>query len=136
SGGVVAVLTGSVDLRRSGFLRPSSTRQPGRTGYLFLMTAAGMVIDPPDATRLVRQVARTPGVNQGTERALAGFEGWLEAQSKDGTDSIYAYKRLRSTGWILAARYPSDEAFAPMGRMRHNAFFSAGGLALAAGLLA
>ncbi|VXB91231.1 diguanylate cyclase domain-containing protein [Massilia sp. 9I] len=136
AGKVVAVLAGSVDLRRSGFLRQISTLKPGKTGYLFLMTADGIVIDHPDESRLFQHVGSTPGVNQGTDRALAGFEGWLEARSKDGTDSIYAYKRLRSTGWIMAARYPSAEAFAPMDAMRRNAFFSAGGLALAAGLLA
>jgi len=135
-GQAIAVLTGSVDLRRSGFLRQISTLKPGKSGYLFMMTAEGMVIDHPDETRLFQHVGTTPGVNQGTDRALAGFEGWLETRSKDGTDSIYAYKRLRSTGWILAARYPSAEAFAPMDAMRQNAFFSAGGLALAAGLLA
>ena len=136
SGKVVAVLAGSVDLRRSGFLRQISTLKPGKSGYLFLMSAEGMIIDHPDASRMFQHVGRTPGVNRGTERALAGFEGWLETRSKDGTDSIYAYKRLRTTGWILAARYPSAEAFAPMDQMRHNAFFGAGGLALAAGLLA
>jgi diguanylate cyclase (GGDEF)-like protein/PAS domain S-box-containing protein len=135
-GKVAAVLTGSVDLRRSGFLRQISTLKPGKTGYLFLMTADGVVIDHPDETRLFKHVGSTPGVNQGTDRALDGFEGWMETRSKDGTDSIYAYKHLRSTGWILAARYPSAEAFAPMEAMRQNAFFSAGGLALAAGLLA
>ncbi|WP_229440561.1 diguanylate cyclase domain-containing protein [Massilia sp. BSC265] len=136
AGRVSVVLTGSVDLRRSGFLHQLSTLKPGRTGYLFLMTADGVIIDHPDETRLFQHVGSTPGVNRGTDRALAGFEGWLESRSKDGTDSIYAYKRLRTTGWILAARYPSAEAFAPMDRMRRNAFFSAGGLALAAGLLA
>lgn len=136
AGKAVAVLTGSVDLRRSGFLRQISTLKPGKTGYLFLMTADGVVIDHPDQSRLFQHVGSTPGVNHGTDRALAGFEGWMETRSKDGTESIYAYKRLRTTGWILAARYPSAEAFAPMDAMRHNAFFSAGGLALAAGLLA
>lgn len=136
TGQLAAVLTGSVDLRRSGFLRQISTLKPGKTGYLFLMTADGVVIDHPDASRLFQHVGSIPGINRGTDRALAGFEGWLEARSKDGTDSIYAYKRLRTTGWILAARYPSAEAFAPMQAMRKNAFFSAGGLALAAGLLA
>ncbi|MCC2957711.1 diguanylate cyclase [Massilia sp. IC2-477] len=136
AGKVAAVLTGSVDLRRSGFLRQISTLKPGKTGYLFLMTADGVIIDHPDESRLFQHVGSTPGVNQGTDRALAGFEGWLETRSKDGSDSIYAYRRLRTTGWILAARYPSAEAFAPMDAMRRNAFFSAGGLALAAGLLA
>lgn len=136
AGRITAVLAASVDLRRSGFLRQLGTLKPGKTGYLFLMTAEGMVIDHPDEARLFRHVGNVPGVNRATDRALAGFEGWMEARSKDGTHSIYAYKRLRTTGWILAARYPSAEAFAPMERMRENAFFSAGGLALAAGLLA
>lgn len=135
AGRVAAVLTGSVDLGRSGFLRQIATLKPGKTGYLFLMTADGVIIDHPDESRMFQHVGSTPGVNEGTDRALAGFEGWLETRSKDGTDSIYAYKRLRSTGWIMAARYPSAEAFAPMDAMRENAFFSAGGLALAAGLL-
>ncbi len=136
AGQVVAVLTGSVDLRRSGFLRQIGALKPGKSGYLFLMTAEGVVIDHPDESRLFEHVSAAPGTNHGTDRALAGFEGWLEARSKDGTESIYAYKRLRTTGWILAARYPQAEAFAPMITMRRNAFFSAGGLALAAGLLA
>ncbi len=136
AGKLVAVVTASVDLRRSGFLRQIGTLKPGKTGYLFLMTADGVIIDHPDETRLFQHVGRVPGVNRGTERALDGFEGWLETRGKDGVDAIYAYKRLRSTDWILAARYPIGEAFAPMIAMRHSAFFSAGGLALAAGLLA
>jgi len=135
-GAVVAVLTGSVDLRRSGFLRQIGALKPGKTGYLFLMTDQGVIIDHPDESRLFQHISSVPGTNHGTDKALAGFEGWLEARSKDGTESIYAYKRLRTTGWILAARYPQAEAFAPMDTMRHNAFFGAGGLALAAGLLA
>jgi len=136
AGKVVAVLAGSLDLRRSGFLRQIGALKPGQTGYLFLMTAAGVVIDHPDESRLFQHISTVPGVNEGSEQALGGFEGWLETRSKDGSESIYAYKRLRTTGWILAARYPTAEAFAPMITMRHNAFFGAGGLALAAGLLA
>lgn len=136
AGAVVAVLTGSVDLRRSGFLRQIGALKPGKSGYLFIMTAEGVMIDHPEQSRLFEHISSVPGNNYGTDRALAGFEGWLEARSKDGTESIYAYKRLRTTGWILAARYPQQEAFAPMITMRRNAFFSAGGLALAAGLLA
>ncbi|MFC0250490.1 diguanylate cyclase domain-containing protein [Massilia consociata] len=136
SGRVLGVLAASVDLQHSGFLRQIGTLKPGRTGYLFVMTQQGVIIDHPDESRLFQHIGMTPGGNRGTEMALGGFEGWVETPSKDGTDAIYAYKRLRTTGWILAARYPTDEAFAPMHAMRQNAFFSAVGLALAAGLLA
>ncbi|WP_229451931.1 sensor domain-containing diguanylate cyclase [Massilia niastensis] len=136
AGEVAQVLVASVHLQGSGFLRPINVLKPGTTGYLFLMTADGIVIEHPDRNRVMKHISATPGVNRGTLRALQGFEGWIEAHSKDGRASIYAYRRLRSTGWILAARYPTDEAFAPLQEMRRNAFFGALGLALASGLLA
>jgi diguanylate cyclase (GGDEF)-like protein/PAS domain S-box-containing protein len=136
AGKVTGILTGSADLRRSGFLRQIGSLKPGKSGYLFLMTDKGVIIDHPDQSRLFQHVSSKSGVNRGTERALAGFEGWLESRGKDGRDSIYAYRRLRTTDWILAARYPVAEAFAPLKPMRQNAFYNAGALALAAGLLA
>ncbi|OON62524.1 diguanylate cyclase [Massilia sp. KIM] len=135
-GEVQQVLVASIDLDGSGFLRQLNAFKPGGSGYLFLMTADGIVIDHPDKARVLKHINTTPGVNQATERALKGFEGWAEARSKDGRDSMYAYKRLQSTGWILGVRYPSGEAFAPLEEMRRNAIFGATGLALAAGLLA
>ena len=60
----------------------------------------------------------------------------MEAAGGDGRESIYAYQRLRTTGWILGARYPTEEAFAPLAQMRRNAIFGATALALAAGVLA
>ena len=131
---LLGVLTASLDLRETGFLRQLGALKPGGTGYLFLMTADGVMIDHPDKERVLQPAAR--GAHLGTERALNGFEGWLEARARDGSDAIFAYRRLASTGWILGARYPSAEAFAPLARMRHNAIFGALGLALAAGVLA
>ena len=135
-GEVEQVLVASVDLQGSGFLRQIGTLRPGASGYLFLMTAKGILIDHPEKDRVMQHVNAKPGVNPATERALKGYEGWTEARGKDGRESIYAFKRLRTTGWVLAARYPSDEAFAPLAEMRRNAFFGALGLALASGVLA
>jgi diguanylate cyclase (GGDEF)-like protein/PAS domain S-box-containing protein len=135
-GNVTAVLTASMDLQQSGFLRQISALKPGETGYLFLMTAHGMLIDHPDRRRVLDPVELVGPRSGATKQALHGFEGWIEATGSDGRSSIYAYQRLRSTGWILAARYPTDEAFAPLAAMRKNAIFGALGLALAAGVLA
>jgi len=127
------VLTASMDLQATGFLRQISALKPGASGYLFLMTPDGTMIDHPDPVRLLQRI----GLNaSGLERALDGFEGWTEAAGLDGRPSIYAYQRLRTTGWILGARYPTEEAFAPLAQMRRNAIFGATGLALASGVLA
>ena len=135
-GKVSGVLAASLDLRESGFLRQVSGLKPGASGYLFLMTADGTMIDHPDRKRLLQAATPNPTLEVSAERAAQGFEGWIEATGRDGRPSIYAYRRMQTTGWILGARYPSDEAFAPLEKMRHNAIFGALGLALAAGVLA
>ena len=127
------VLTASMDLQATGFLRQISALKPGASGYLFLMTPDGAMIDHPDPRRLLQ---RAGPHTSGLERALHGFEGWMEAAGQDGRESIYAYQRLRTTGWILGGRYPTDEAFAPLAQMRRNAIYGASGLALASGVLA
>jgi hypothetical protein len=65
--------------------------------------------------------------------ALAGFQGWVEATNKDGSDGIYSYKHLTSTGWIIGARFPVDEAFAPMIEMRQHAMLAAAAFAAVPG---
>jgi diguanylate cyclase (GGDEF)-like protein/PAS domain S-box-containing protein len=130
------VLTASMDLQSSGFLRQISALRPGGSGYLFLMTADGTMIDHPDRRRLLQKAAQAPHVDVKTDPALNGFEGWLEGGDRDGRTYIYAYKRLRTTGWILGARYPTEEAFAPLAQMRRNAIVGASALALASGVLA
>ncbi|WP_306397868.1 diguanylate cyclase domain-containing protein [Telluria beijingensis] len=127
------VLTASMDLRASGFLRQISALKPGGSGYLFLMTPDGVMIDHPDPRRLSQPIGLQASA---LDRAIDGFEGWTEATGLDGRPSIYAYQRLRTTGWILGARYPTEEAFAPLAQMRRIAIFGATGLALASGVLA
>lgn len=127
------VLTASMDLQASGFLRQISALKPGASGYLFLMTPDGAMIDHPDPVRLQQVVGLRAA---SLERALKGFEGWTEAAGMDGRESIFAYQRLRTTGWILGARYPTEEAFAPLAQMRRNAIVGASVLALASGVVA
>lgn len=135
-GKATGVLTASMDLQASGFLRQISALRPGGSGYLFLMTADGTMIDHPDRRRVLQSAARSSHISVSSDPALNGFEGWLEGKDRDGATYIYAYKRLRTTGWILGARYPTKEAFAPLAQMRTNAIAGATGLALASGVLA
>ncbi|MES2127643.1 MAG: PAS domain S-box protein, partial [Pseudomonadota bacterium] len=135
TGKVVLVLTAGIDLQRANFLRQIDTLKPGKSGFLFIMTYGGILVDHPTQSRLLEHINARPGVNTATEMALKGFEGWTEARNKDGSPGIYTYKRLKATDWILAARYPTDEAFAPMIAMRSQAILAAAACALLAGLL-
>ena len=134
-GDIQLVLTGSIDLLNSDFFRQFNTMRPGKTGFMFIMTGDGILVNHPNKARLLEHINVRPGVNLGTERALAGFEGWLEARNKDGVEGIYSYKRLNATNWIVAVRYPTAEAFEPMIQMRRQAVLAATVFAALAGLL-
>ncbi|GAB2842180.1 hypothetical protein GCM10027277_06640 [Pseudoduganella ginsengisoli] len=132
---VAFVIVGSIDLQKSDFFGPINALKPGKTGFMFIMTTDGILIHHPTQSRLLQHINARPGYNRATEMALAGFEGWTEAKNKDGQEGIYAYKRLRSTGWIVGARYPTAEAFEPLANLRHRAIIAASVFAAVAGLL-
>ncbi|MEO7577679.1 MAG: PAS domain S-box protein [Massilia sp.] len=133
------LIAGAINLDSVDLFDHSVAEQPGATGFMFIMTTDGILVSHPNRARVLEHINNRRGLNVGTERALGGFEGWLEADNKDGSPGIYAYKRLHVTNWIVASRFPSDEAFAPIRALHQRVLlFSAlfAGLAGLAGWLA
>ena len=136
AGKVALVITGGVTLHESAFLRQLDHLKPGRTGFLFIMTGDGILIDHPDKGRELQHINARTGLNHATQMALAGFEGSTVADNKDGESCIYSYQRLTAADWIIGARYPVSEAFAPIIALRTQALAAAALVALAAGVVA
>ncbi len=119
SGQICGVLSGSIDLLKENFLgRIPTIKKIGRGGYLYIFNNSRRLIVHPDITRIMKPNDIPPGANQGLEKALDGFEGTIETFNSRGLHVLVSFKRLKSTGWILAANYPVDEAFAPLTRAR------------------
>ena len=135
-GEIALVLTGSIDLGTSTFFDEIDRQKPGRTGYMFIMTTDGILVHHPDRSRLLENINDRPGTNLATQMALRGYEGWTEAQNKEGVAGIYSYKRLALTNWIIGARFPTDEALEPIIAMRRQAMLAAAAFAAIAGVLA
>jgi diguanylate cyclase (GGDEF)-like protein/PAS domain S-box-containing protein len=123
-------------LEHWAFLRHIDTLKPGKSGFIFVMTGKGVLLHHPNRDRLLKNINERQGTNQGTQKALAGFEGWMEATNKDGSDGIYSYRRMKAADWIVGARFPMDEAFAPMMMIQRHALLMAALVALIAGILA
>jgi PAS domain S-box-containing protein len=134
-GKVVYVLSGSISLTSSALLEQVRTARAGRTGFLYLMTADGLLVSHPDASRLAHHIGLAEPLSAVDRRALDGYEGWLESDDGQQKAAIYAFKRLAQTNWIVAARYPVAEAFAPMIAARERALFGASLLSVIAGLV-
>lgn len=115
------VLVGSIDLQSGVLVDEIESARPGKTGHTFIMTADGLLLSHPDKRRLLQHIHSSAGMNRATQRALQGYEGWIEAGSSETLPGIYAYKKMQTTGWMVGARYPSDEAFAPIIAVRRFA---------------
>jgi PAS domain S-box-containing protein len=134
-GRVVLVLAGGIDLLRYGPFASLSAFKPGGSGFTFIMTNGGILLNHPDKQRILHHINERPGYNRATQMALGGFEGWTEAENKDGVMGIYSYRRLKQAGWIIAARFPSNEALAPLRQLRYEAAVAAAVFAGMAGIL-
>lgn len=130
------LVCGSIDLTSPAFTQEVAAQKPGKSGYTFMMTTAGVLLYHPERALLLQHINARPGRNSATDAALKGFEGWAETTGRDGSAGIYAYKRLQTADWIIGARFPVEEAFAPMIAMRHQAMLAAAAFAAVAGLMA
>jgi len=93
------VLVGSIDLQSAVLLEEIERARPGRTGYLYITTPQGILVSHPDKRRLLQHVDA----------------------SADLVPAIHAARKMRSTGWTVAVRFPRAEAFAPLVEARHIA---------------
>jgi len=116
-GEVLGVLAGTINLTGRNFLGKISRLAIGRGGYVYLYDTDRTLILHPDRSRmLARDVP--PGTNKGFDRAAAGFQGTLETVNSKGVPVLASFKRLESTGWIMAANYPQAEAYAALDRLK------------------
>ncbi|NRR29683.1 PAS domain S-box protein [Oxalobacteraceae bacterium] len=132
-GEVVLVLTGVINLLQSKLLEPLGDLQPGRSGYIFIMAPDGRLISHPDKSRILEQVAPA---SSAMRVALSDFNGWRQAEEQGGSPGIYAYKHLATTGWLVASRFPVDEALGPLIGQRREVTAAVALVALIAGLVA
>jgi diguanylate cyclase (GGDEF)-like protein/PAS domain S-box-containing protein len=111
-GEVAYVISGAINLSEQNFLGELANVKFGNSGYMFIINTDGIVVDHPDKSRILQRADADGGRNPATERAIAGFEGTVEAVDHVGVRGLYAFKRLNQTDWVLGCIYPRDEAFA------------------------
>ena len=123
-GKLLAILAGSLDLTKDNYLGKLSQVKIGDTGYLFMYTTNRTVIMHPDQRRIMRQDA-PPGVNHAFDKGIEGFEGSEESVNTKGVNALTSVKHLKSTDWIMAANFPTKEAYAPIDQAKHYANIAA-----------
>ncbi|CAN7427761.1 PAS domain-containing protein [Variovorax sp. LjRoot130] len=136
TGGVQFVISGSINLKERNILGSLADIKFGETGYLFITTTDGVVVDHPREARVLNRSSAENAGNPEIDRAIAGFEGKTEGLNDAGVHGLYAFKRIRHANWVLGSMYPRQEAFARIDAIERAAWGGALVLALLAGTLA
>ncbi len=110
-GSIKGLLCGAVDLLGSNSLFAElKNKKIGSNGYMYMFTKDRILLMHPDYARIMKNDVPV-GVNLMFDKAILGFEGSGETINSRGLHFLASFKSLQTTGWILAANFPRDEAF-------------------------
>ncbi|MGK5061184.1 diguanylate cyclase domain-containing protein [Janthinobacterium sp. LB3P112] len=133
AGTLLYVIAGGINLQSPTFFGQWEQLKPGKSGYLFMLTDDGTILQHPDPTRVLKLVSEEKGgVTPSTLAALRGFDGWTQGKSKLGVQAIITYKHLHAANWIIGAVYPESEAFTPITDIYAKVIMASSGVALLA----
>lgn len=135
-GKIAMVFVGSIDLQQDNFLGQFTDTRVGKSGYVFVLTTNGIIIEHPQKSRILKHADLIGGKSDGTNRALAGFEGSMVGFNRTNQPALFSYKRMKTTNWIIGSIYLQDEAFLSISEMQNKALLVSATLALLAGWLA
>ena len=113
NGQLVGILGGVLNLNKPNLLGSIASRKNGETGYYYLVSQDRLRIAHPDPALILKTVPPDSG-NVPFENAMKGFEGTQEGYNTRGLKGLFTFKKLATTGWIVASVVPSAEAFAPV----------------------
>jgi len=136
-GKVAAVLIGITTLDAPNFLDLVSKRRLDAVGDLVVAAPHhGIFVTGTDPAFMLRPLPRE-GVNQPLfEQVKAGFEGTVVSDKLDGVERLMSVRRIPAADWVVVARLPTEEAFAPIREHYRFVFSGAAGLSLLIGFLA
>ena len=117
-GKVVVIMAGGLDLMKDNFLGKLSETHIGQTGYLYIYNTDRTIIMHPDRNRILQQDVPY-GVNKLFDNAASdNFEGTADTINSRGLPVLATFYRIHLTDWILAANYPTAEAYGPLERAK------------------
>ena len=135
SGKVVMVLIGSIELKKANFVTGLGKAHIGTSGYFFIMTSDGMFVSHPDTSQILQSARPFLAGSPALVRALENFEGAVESPDSQGAESLFSFRHLHSTNWIVASVQPAREAFSTIDRAERRSLLFVLLLALCVGPL-
>lgn len=117
-GQVAAVLAGVTTLAAPGLFDLLEETRLGKTGgFLLISPQDNLFVAATDTSKTLTPLP-PPGVNPVHDRAMAGYRGTGITVNSHGVEELSAMASVPTTGWFLAVRIPTEEAFVAIGNVR------------------
>lgn len=121
-GRFVGMFGGFIDLASSNFLSEVSRTAIGSEGYLSVATQSGLVLVHRGQLKGIERVSNE---NEAAKAAMAGFEGVMIAEGRDGERAMIAVQQLNSAPWFVSVTWPLADAYTPALRLRDDLLVTA-----------
>ena len=131
-GKVIGVLAGGINLGVPNFLDKIASRYGKTGGYLLISPQHRLNVTGANRSRVMQPIP-APGLNPLLDRYVQGFEGSGITVDSRGLEVLSSAKRIPVAGWIIVARIPTEEAFAPIRAMNRRGLLATILLTLLAG---
>jgi len=132
-GKLIGVLGGEMDLSKPNFLDKVSENRYGKTGgYILVAPQHRLIVTATDKSRAMTAMPAL-GINPLFDRYVQGFEGSGTTVDSRGLEVLSSAKNIPVAGWLLIARIPAEEAFAPIQAMQWRILLATIFLTLLAG---
>ncbi|MBS1139909.1 MAG: hypothetical protein H6R13_1362 [Proteobacteria bacterium] len=116
----IGLVIGVTNLALPNFLDEISAAKYGNTGDFLLTAPAKRLFVASSDKRRVMKAGPPPGINPVYDSYINGYEGSGIAKSSRGVVELSSNKRIPSTGWLMHAVLPVEEAFAPIRAMERH----------------
>lgn len=112
------VLAGIIELAQDSFLADLAGTKIGGNGYFYVTTRQGVFVAHPEGSRILADSRERPDKHQIPDSAYGVLEGSLISRNGTTDEAILSYRRLKAADWMLAAVYPTSEAFVVISEVR------------------
>lgn len=117
-GQVVGLLAGSIDLALPNFLDRITGDRFGKSGQTFVVAPQNRTIVATSDKSRIMEVLPAPGVNPWIDRFMQGYEGSAVVVNPHGLEVLVTVKQVPIAGWYTSVILSTEEAFAPVDRLR------------------
>jgi len=126
SGATAGVLIGAIILSGPELFGQLEQTRIGKTGFLLVVSPRDrLIVSATDKSRILTPVPAR-GVNPVLDQRLeAGIENAAIAVNSQGVETLSVSRNLKTTGWLAIAGISSEEAFAPIGKLKQQIYLAA-----------